>query len=142
MHKWTTELLVVGLASVLTFGVLAAEKEERLASLDKLPPEVKKSVIKMTKGAKIEEIEREREKGKTVYEIEASCKGVEFELVFAVDGTLVDFEIEDDEDDDDREDGKDEEDAEKGRSSRQSAPSVRPVGLWEVGISNFCTDAK
>ena len=138
MHKWTIALLVVRLASALTFGVPAGEHEEVLASLDKLPAAVKEAVLKMTKGAKIEEIEREREKGKTVYEIEASCKGIEFELVFAVDGSLVDFEVEDDEDDgDDENDGKDDEKESSGKRG-----SVRPVGLSEVGISNFCTGAK
>ena len=131
MHKWTIALLVVRLASALTFGVLAGEHEEVLASLDKLPAAVKEAVLKMTKGAKIEEIEREREKGKTVYEIEASCKGIEFELVFAVDGSLVDFEVEDDEDDDS--DGEDGENDEKESSGKRS--SVRPVGLSEELMS-------
>ena len=48
MHKWTIALLVVRLASALTFGVLAGEHEEVLASLDKLPAAVKEAVLKMT----------------------------------------------------------------------------------------------
>ena len=35
MHKWTAEFLVFGLASVLTFGLSAAESEEVLPSLEK-----------------------------------------------------------------------------------------------------------
>ena len=95
---------------VLPISVLAEEKEEKEAdstvvTLKQLPPAVRKTIEKEAAGNKIEEIEKETEDGKTVYEAEVTIDGKEWEIEVAEDGKLV-SKAEDKEDDDDAEDDK------------------------------------
>ena len=76
-----------------------------------LPKSVRKTLRREAAGGKIEEIEKEQENGKTVYEAEVEIDGQEYEIEIAGDGTLLSkvFE-EDDEKDDGDEDDEDEDD--------------------------------
>lgn len=95
---------------VLPISVLAEEKEEKEANstvvtLEQLPPAVRKTIEKEAGGNKIEEIEKETENGKTVYEAEVTIDGKEWEIEVAEDGKLI-SKAEDKEDDDDAADDK------------------------------------
>ena len=90
--------------------VLAGDKEDKEANstvvtLEQLPPAVRKTIEKEAAGNKIEEIEKEIEDGKTVYEAEVTIDGKEWEIEVAEDGKLI-SKAEDKEDDDDAEDDK------------------------------------
>ena len=58
-------------------------------SLDKLPPAVRATVERETKGGQITEIELDREQGKVVYEVEFKANGKKWEIEIAEDGTLL-----------------------------------------------------
>lgn len=57
--------------------------------LDQLPKEVQKTVEDETKDGKIKDIERDTEQGRTIYEVEFTTGGEDFELDIAEDGTLL-----------------------------------------------------
>jgi uncharacterized membrane protein YkoI len=86
------------------------EEEVEVKQSD-LPRTVRKTLRREARGGKIEEIERERENGKTIYEAEVEIDGKEYEIEIASDGTLLSKELddgeEDDEEEDDEEDGDD-----------------------------------
>jgi len=118
MFKTIASLLVVSMIGVTAaFSATARDREEsaeKRVSFEQLPRAVKTAIHKATKRAKIGEIEKQSEDGKTVYEVEASRSGVAFELTFDEHGTLINFEIDDQEDA--HADGDEEEDEEKEES--------------------------
>ena len=75
------------------------EKEERVKLAD-CPKPVQKTLKRESKGGKIEEIVREKEDGKIIYEAEIELDGKEYEVEVAEDGTLLSKVLEDDDDDD------------------------------------------
>jgi hypothetical protein len=72
--------------------------------LEDCPQSVRDTIRKEAGTGSIEEIEKETEKGKTVYEAEVLIAGKTYELTVGEDGKLISKEAEDDEDDDDGED--------------------------------------
>lgn len=106
------------------------DEKEAVVSVKQLPPAVKKAVLKRTKGTKIDAIEREKEDGRIVFEVEASYKGVEFELTFDQRGALVDFAVDDDEDD-----GNDESKEEVGDKETQAEPNGEILPLNKVPVA-------
>jgi uncharacterized protein YpmB len=112
--------LVLILALVVAAGILfwafrdvigyAKDAAVKVKEAD-LPEAVRATLAKEAPGAKIEEIEKEMEKGKAVYEIEVEVDGKEYELEIAEDGTLLEKEADDADDDHDADDDEgDEED--------------------------------
>jgi hypothetical protein len=94
-----------------------SEQEDSI-SLKEVPDAVQSTVLaeilREVDGLEIEEIEREKEGRKVVYEIELEYKGKDIELEIADNGKLLRKEVEREEDDDDdeneNEDDEDEED--------------------------------
>jgi len=85
MEKRATLMLVCLLsAGLFTAGTLQAEE------LVDLPRAVQETVKRQLGGARVDEVERDAEDGKVVYEIEAeTADGREIELEVAEDGTLL-----------------------------------------------------
>ncbi len=67
-----------GLAIAVGFSVPAYADEQ--VKLDELPPAVKQTVERETKGALVRDIERDTEGGKTVYEVEYTKAGTAWEI--------------------------------------------------------------
>ncbi len=100
------------------------EDEGEQVSIKDVPKAVKATILKCAKGGEIEEIEREEEDGKVVYDVEISVGDKEYELEIAKNGKLLskeadeadddndegDDEADDDDDDDDNDEGDDEAD--------------------------------
>ncbi len=85
--------LVISLTSMLVISVSAQDKEQRVRLKD-IPPAVQKTVQEQTQGATIRSISKEKENGKTVYEIETKVNGHSRDLMIEADGTLGDIEEE------------------------------------------------
>jgi len=77
------------------------DEDEEQVSIDQVPAAVKATILEEAQGGTIEEIERETEDGKTVYEAEVIINGEEVEIEVAADGTLLSKKVEDDDDEDD-----------------------------------------
>ena len=76
------------------------EKEVKVR-LEDCPKSVQKTLKRESQGGKIEEIVKETEDGKVVYEAEVEIDGKEYEIEVAEDGTLLSKVLEDDDEDDD-----------------------------------------
>jgi len=94
--------MVKGLAIVLaaTLGLCSCsymihdESEEEI-SLAQCPAPVKATIEKEAKGGTIEEIEKETENGKVIYEAEIVVGGKAYEIRVAPDGKLLSKELDD-----------------------------------------------
>ena len=73
------------------------EIEEEI-SLDQVPEAVKATMLKEADGAQIEDVVKETEDGKVVYEAEFEVDGQDIEIEVAPNGKLLEREIEDDDD--------------------------------------------
>jgi len=91
------------LSCCLALGA-SAWAEDKVLTLDQLPPAVKAAALKQANGVAISEIEEETKKGKTVYEVHFGDTEVTFDANGKVLSSKVDKE--DDEDDDDDKDDK------------------------------------
>lgn len=58
-------------------------------TLQQLPPAVRATVERETKGGQIKDIEQDHEAGRLIYEVEFTLNGQEHELDIAEDGTLL-----------------------------------------------------
>jgi uncharacterized membrane protein YkoI len=85
--------------SVVPAALAEAEENEQKVTVDQLPPAVRKTLEKEAAGGKILEIEKERERGKTVYEAQIIKNGQKWEIEIAEDGKVLDREQENDDDD-------------------------------------------
>ena len=81
----------LSVAALLVFPLAgwAAEKGEAHLKMDDLPPAVKATVQKESAGAKVEEIEKETEGGKTFYEVEIVRKGHESYVHVSPEGKVL-----------------------------------------------------
>ena len=61
--------------------------------LEKLPPAVRATVERETKGGKIKDIETDHEGGQLIYEVEFTLDGADWELDIAADGKLLERRI-------------------------------------------------
>jgi len=77
------------------------DEGEEEVTIKQVPAAVRATILKEAKGAKIEEIEKETRKGKTVYEAEFVVGGKEIEIRVDSTGKLLSREVEDDDDDKD-----------------------------------------
>ncbi len=101
--------LVLALSGGASAGWLNGDSE-RTVTLEELPSVVKATILEEADGQEILEIEEIR-KGDTVfYEAEWIEKGMEFEISVALDGSILDREIEDLDADEDHDDADDEDD--------------------------------
>ena len=121
--KWFRPALFFFLTAVLvttTFRLSIAEEgtktgtQKNLKLLNGIPDAVKATILveilREVDGLELEEIEREREGGKIVYEAEFTYKGKEIELEISASGELLEKEIESDDEDDEDDDSDGEDD--------------------------------
>jgi uncharacterized membrane protein YkoI len=95
ISRWImTLLLAVGVTVLVTACAstkAGKEKEDATerVSLADLPMPARATVEKLTGGGKVEMIDKEVEKGKTVYDVEATVGGKHVEYTIAIDGAVV-----------------------------------------------------
>jgi hypothetical protein len=92
-------VLSVGLAGAVTSPAMAGEKKDQQdvkIPMDQVPAAVKATITKEAKGGKIGDIDKETEKGKTVYSADVTIDGKAFEVKVAEDGTLISNKADDD----------------------------------------------
>ena len=77
------------------------EDDDEKVTIDQVPAAVKATILKEAGENKIEEIEAEKEDGKTVYEAKWHVGGKEIEIKVGPDGTLLKKEVEEDKEEDD-----------------------------------------
>lgn len=83
---------LTGLAAACASNRAATERKEDAAariSLAELSTPARAAVQKLTAGGKIEKIDKEVEKGKEVYDVEATVNGKHMEYTIATDGSVV-----------------------------------------------------
>jgi uncharacterized membrane protein YkoI len=83
------------------------DEDEQQVSIDHVPAAVKATILEHAKGGKIQEIERENEDGKVIYEAEVIIGNKEVELKIDSNGKLISKEVEDDDEGDDDDDDDD-----------------------------------
>jgi len=130
LKKYWKQLGILGLlgVAILALSVVAGtdllSQDEEEVSLDAVPAAVKATILKEADGAEVEEVEREVEDGKVVYEAEFEVDGQEVEIEVAKDGTLLSREIDDDEEDGDDDDGDEDEDEDEDEVSLDEVPAA------------------
>lgn len=87
MKSFTKLALWITCAGSLITAVPAFAGDQ--VRLEDLPPAAKAAVEKETKGGTISEIEREKEKGKAVYEVEYEKDGMKWEVKFSQTGAII-----------------------------------------------------
>lgn len=79
-----------GEGSTYTTPAPEAQRVDDDLTLDELPEAVRRAVLQEVGDGHIESIERDRERGKIVYELEYETKeGVEYKVHFAEDGSIL-----------------------------------------------------
>jgi uncharacterized membrane protein YkoI len=84
----------LGLGSVLGLVLFAAiaRADEKKIPLDQVPKAVMAAIKNRFPGANITSVEKEKEDGKIVYDVELKQKGRKFEMDIQEDGTIVEIE--------------------------------------------------
>lgn len=97
--KWRIALvLVLSVAFLLSLAIAAlAEKEEKV-TLDQCPAAVQKAI--QAQGGTVNEIEKETENGKVIYEAEITKDGKTYDVEIAENGTVIATEIDEEDGDD------------------------------------------
>src|SRR5882757_8825413 len=75
---------------LISLGTVIAQ--ERRVTMKSLPPAVKKTVEEQTKGATIKGLSKEKENGKTQYEVETVVGGHTRDMLIDESGTVVEIE--------------------------------------------------
>jgi uncharacterized membrane protein YkoI len=89
---WMTAFLVAALGAACASTKTANEQKEDAAdrvSLEELTAPARTTVEKLTAGGTIEKVDKEMEKGETVYDVEATINGKHMEYTVGTDGALV-----------------------------------------------------
>ena len=73
------------------------EKDEVKVKIDQVPAAVKKTLDKESDGAKIDEVDKETDDGKTIYEADVKLNGHNYEIKVAADGTLISKKLDEEE---------------------------------------------
>ena len=79
MAKRSVTAMLIGMGMMGGLAVTGLADDEEEVSIDQVPAAVKATILKETANGKITEIERETEKGQTVYEVEFILDGKEIE---------------------------------------------------------------
>ena len=77
-----------------------SEENEVKITIDQAPAAVQATLQKEAGGAKIADVDKETDDGKTVYEADAKIGDTPYEIKVAEDGTLISKKIDKDEDED------------------------------------------
>jgi uncharacterized membrane protein YkoI len=78
---------------LVTIGRAEDEKAKKVA-LDKAPKAVRDAIFGRFLGAEVSSIEKEKEDGKIVYDVELKHKGRKYEMDIQEDGTIIEIEKE------------------------------------------------
>ncbi len=111
MRRSAVGLLTVAAVVIAAVAALAVAGDEEV-ELEQLPPQVRKAVLKAARGGTIHEIEREREHGRVVYEVEVRFGRREVEFTFDEHGTLLEKQGEYEEHEEGQADGHEDEEEE------------------------------
>jgi uncharacterized membrane protein YkoI len=95
---WLFGFAAMVMISLICTTALAMGAELKLAEC---PAAVQKTLKREANGAKIDEVEKEAEDGKTIYEADVTIDGKKYDITVAEDGTLLEKALEEDEDADD-----------------------------------------
>ena len=87
-------LFALMLAATIAVGGCAMNKhddehKETTVTMDQLPAAVKATLAKETGTGKVEEIEKDTENGRTIYEADVMVDGKKWEITIAQDGQLI-----------------------------------------------------
>ena len=97
MHKRISRFMIALLPAVAAAGLAAgcASTKEQRVSLTQMSAPARATVEKETAGGKIDQIDKEVEKGKVVYDVEATVGGKHVEFLIAdADGAVLGTETE------------------------------------------------
>jgi len=83
--------LFVALAGGLLLAGTASAQEKKIKRSD-LPPAVEKTVAAQSEGATIRGFSTEKEKGRTLYEVEMTVNGHSKDITMGADGSIVEIE--------------------------------------------------
>ena len=93
---WIVALFIAALGVLQSCTALAKDKEkegeekdEVKVKIDQVPAAVKKTLDKESDNAKIDEVDKETDEGKTIYEADVKMNGHNYEIKVAEDGTLI-----------------------------------------------------
>ncbi len=111
-------LMAVSVASIVPGRALAEEKKDKeenevKVTMDQLPAAVKATLMKEAGDGKISDIDKESEKGKTIYEADVKIGANNYEIKIAEDGTLLSKKLDNEEDEKGSKGKKDEKDEKK-----------------------------
>ncbi len=121
MRRSAVGLVTVAAVAIAAVATLAVAGDEDV-ELEQLPPQVRKAVLKAAQGGTIHEIEREREHGRVVYEVEVRFGRREVEFTFDEHGRLLEKEGE-------HEEHEEAEEAEEEHEERVSPAEVPKAAL-------------
>lgn len=121
MTRWILmAILAMGAVCMVSMRLNAAvsceeksEEGETKIKLKDCPKAVQATIKKEVGDGKIEDISKETEDGKTIYEVDAEIGGKDYEIKIAENGALISKKLEDDDDDDKKKEDKDDDDKEK-----------------------------
>jgi len=97
MTKFCNSLFLSLCVCLLSFGAILAQERGQQVKMADLPAAVQKTVREQSQGAKIEELSKVVEKGKTIYTVEMIVNEHTKELLLDSDGkpTRVAFRVDD-----------------------------------------------
>jgi uncharacterized membrane protein YkoI len=85
-----TSIATAGIPVAMTsFATEKSEKSEKTVKLEDIPAPARETLLREAKGAKLERVEKEKEKGKTVYEGIVKQGNEEIGIVVDAHGTLL-----------------------------------------------------
>lgn len=105
--RWALSLILVFAAAGMAFSAEEAEGSEEKVPLDQVPAAVKDAATKAVAGLTLTEAEVEVEDGVTVYELDGTADGKEYEVKVTADGKVLKAEQEDEDEDGGEKAGKD-----------------------------------
>ena len=87
-------VLCAGALSCAPFNAQAEDKEkeegkEEKVKIDQVPAAARKTLEAEAKGAKIDEVDKEEDDGKVIYEVDVKLDGHNYEIKVAPDGLLI-----------------------------------------------------
>ena len=107
MRLW---YFVIALVLTCILGCASTQsdlEDDKEIPLSQVPKEALAAAQRAVRGISLTEAEVEEEDGCTVYELEGTANGIEYEIEVTADGKVLEVEREDDEDDDDDDDDDD-----------------------------------
>jgi uncharacterized membrane protein YkoI len=84
--------LLLGLCAVCLISLGTVSAQEKRVTMKNLPPAVRKTVEEQTKGATIKGLSKEKENGKTQYEVETVVAGHTRDILIDESGAVVEIE--------------------------------------------------